>query len=331
MSASLNRRSENIPIFAIIIAELELGDIERHIFPAHFVERADNAALENRPEALDGLRVDCADDVLASGVINGGVRIVSETAIAGPLICAKQADFVRDGFSHKGVKSGRLDVCNHARNHIALACDSTDNWSFTGADTPGSAAAPAFIPMPVLGQAANESFIDFDNAAKLPNVFHESSSDLVAHEPSGPVRSEAHVAIDLQSTYPFLARQHEMDHAEPLPQRLIGVLEDRPGDMGEAVVSGGRRAFVAQPIPLHCAVPLDLHVATTRASHAFWPTAPGEIGATSIFVGESFFPSGDGHLVDWLELLCAGHIGLSFSAGANMAYPISQVKHNRPI
>jgi hypothetical protein len=234
--------------------------------------------------------------------------ILIERIVAGILIGAKQANFMGDGFADERGESGGIHIRDHARDNIALAADGAYDWSFTGANAAGSAAA-ALIPMPVLGQATNESFIDFDNSAELIDVLHESGSDLVAHEPSSPVRSEAHIAIDLQSAHAFLAREHEMDHAEPLPQGLVCVLENRSGDMRETVVSGGRRAFVAQPIPLHCAVLLDLHIATTRASYAFRPAATGEIGATRILVRKRFFPLGDGHLVDWLGLFSAGHIG----------------------
>jgi len=63
ISASLDRRSENVRVLPIIITELEFGNIERHIFAAQFVECADHATLENRPESFDGLRVDRADDI----------------------------------------------------------------------------------------------------------------------------------------------------------------------------------------------------------------------------------------------------------------------------
>ena len=56
-SASPDRRSEDIRVLSIIIAELELRNIKRHIFPADFVERADHATLEDRPEAFDDLSV----------------------------------------------------------------------------------------------------------------------------------------------------------------------------------------------------------------------------------------------------------------------------------
>jgi len=92
--ASLDRRSENIRVLAIIITELKFGNIERHIFPAHFVECADDTALEDRPEAFDGLSVDRADDILFFGMIDDRVRIVSEVLVTNPLISAKKAYFM---------------------------------------------------------------------------------------------------------------------------------------------------------------------------------------------------------------------------------------------
>jgi hypothetical protein len=92
-SASINRRSEDVRVLSVVIAELELGDIERHIFPAHFVECADHAALEDRPKAFNGLSVDCANDILASRMVNGGVWIILvERIVARILIGTKQAD-----------------------------------------------------------------------------------------------------------------------------------------------------------------------------------------------------------------------------------------------
>jgi hypothetical protein len=84
-SASPNRRSENIRVLPIVIAELELGNIERHIFAAHFVECADDTALEDRPKSFDSLSVDRADHILASGMINGGMgEVFVEALVSGP-------------------------------------------------------------------------------------------------------------------------------------------------------------------------------------------------------------------------------------------------------
>ena len=96
---SLDRRSENVRVSPIVIAELELGNIERHIFAAHFVECADNTAFEDRPEAFDGLSMDCSDDVLAPGMVHSGMReVFAKTLIASPLISAEQTDLCGNRF-----------------------------------------------------------------------------------------------------------------------------------------------------------------------------------------------------------------------------------------
>ena len=89
--------------------------------------------------------------------------------------------------------------------------------------------------------------------------FGEPGADAMAHVPSGSVGAEAHHPLDLEGANSLLAGQHEVDDAEPVAKRLIGVLEDRAGDMREAVVGLGRRALVALPIPWHRAVLVDLH------------------------------------------------------------------------
>ena len=45
-------RSEDVRVVPVIVSKLELGDIERKILSADLVERADDAALEDAPEAL---------------------------------------------------------------------------------------------------------------------------------------------------------------------------------------------------------------------------------------------------------------------------------------
>jgi hypothetical protein len=94
-----DRRSEDVRVVTIVIAELEFSDIERQIFVAHLVECPDHAALDQRPKALNRVRVNRADDVLAGVMVDLFVRVgFAEPRIAFPLVGAKQADFVRDGF-----------------------------------------------------------------------------------------------------------------------------------------------------------------------------------------------------------------------------------------
>jgi hypothetical protein len=89
-SAFLNRRSENVVIKAVIIAELELGDIEGKVLFADIVEGAYDAALEDRPKALNRLNVNRTNDVLMFGMVNGAmVEFFAKVVIADPLIRAR--------------------------------------------------------------------------------------------------------------------------------------------------------------------------------------------------------------------------------------------------
>ena len=81
---------------------------------------------------------------------------------------------MRDGFANECGESGGIHVLDDAGDDVALAADSADNWRFAGTYAARSAAATALIPMPVLGLAADESFVNFDNAAELSNVFDQA-------------------------------------------------------------------------------------------------------------------------------------------------------------
>jgi hypothetical protein len=66
------------PVDVLPIAELELGYIERHVFAADLVERADHTAFEDRPETLNRLSVNSANHVLPFGVVNRAKRVQSK-------------------------------------------------------------------------------------------------------------------------------------------------------------------------------------------------------------------------------------------------------------
>ena len=63
-SATCYGRAEYVRVLPIVIPELKLGNVERHVLGADLVERADNSALQDRPKAFNGVRVDCADHIL---------------------------------------------------------------------------------------------------------------------------------------------------------------------------------------------------------------------------------------------------------------------------
>jgi hypothetical protein len=295
--AATNCRSKNIGVLAVIVSELKLSDIERHVLAADLVERPDDTALEYRPEALNRVRVDRADNIFMRGVIDDFVlrKNLIEVLIANPMIGNQEADFVRDGLAYKTGESRGADVLDHTGDNATFA---TDRTSDDGLARSGAASAVTTTPiMPVLCFAADESFINFDNASEFFKIpVSECRADAVTHVPSSFVRAEAHEAVNLKGAHALLAGQHQVDHAEPVAKRFIRVLKDRPGDVGKAIALGG--AFLALPMPFAGRQVVDGFIATTRASNPIRPAPRDQIGPTSIFIREHPLELSSGKLMN---------------------------------
>jgi hypothetical protein len=312
--APANRRSENVLIHPIVIAELKLRNIERQILGTDFVERADNTALQNRPEAFNRIRVDRSNNtmlgVLALGVINDAVRIaIVKAAIGGVVIRAEQANAIGNGFFDERFYRIAFSVFNDAGDHVAFALHSTNHDLF-------AEAAPlivlALIPMPVLILAANIGLVDFNNAAELFDVFDKRGSDFVAHSPCRFVAPEPHVTHDLQCAHSLFGSEHEMNDLEPLAEGLVGVLEDSPGDVGEPIASLWS-AMITLPMPRIALQLSRADCTTARTRDAIGPATANQIGAASIFVREHALKVGSGQLVD--RFRSTGHDGYPLSVG----------------
>jgi hypothetical protein len=64
-SAARYRGSKNIGVMTIVVTKFELGHVQRQVFLADLVEGAYNAALHERPKALNRICVNRADHVFA--------------------------------------------------------------------------------------------------------------------------------------------------------------------------------------------------------------------------------------------------------------------------
>jgi hypothetical protein len=303
-----DRRSEDIGVFSIVVAELKFCDVERQVLFAHFVECAHYAAFDQRPEAFDGLSMDRANDVLAFGMIDHAVRkFLAQMLVADPLIGAEQADLVRDGFAHERFERASAYVLDDAGNDIALATDCTDDRRFPGADSAGSFAAAALVFVPVLREATDERFINLDNATQLTDVLHQGGSDFVAHFPSGFVGTESQVAHDLHGADPLFAGHHEMHNFEPVPQWLIRILKYRADRMAKAVASLWR-ALVALPRPRSVGEFMGLLGSTAGTANPFRPATRNQISAAGAFVWEHGVEFCGCKLMDGLWLLAVCHL-----------------------
>lgn len=280
LSASLNRRSENVVVKAVIIAELELSDIEVKVLFADVVEGANDAAFEDAPEAFNGLRMDSADDILVFGVIDGAVReCKTKVPVANPLIGADQAYLVGHGLVDESLQGGLFHVLDDAGDDVSLAPDSADDDGLAGGSRPRLSVA--FVPMPVLCLAADKGLVDLHNAAEFGFGLNQGGADFVSHQPSSFDRTETHVAAKLARAHSLFAGQDQVSDFEPVAQWLVGVLENGPCDAREAVAV--LRAGFALPVKAGRQF-IDLDVAATRAIHTIRPAASNEVGLAGILV-----------------------------------------------
>jgi len=81
----------------------------------------------------------------------------------------------------------------------------------------------------------------------------------------------------LQGADAFLAREHHVHHAEPVAQRLVGVLEDRPDQHGKGVTIHG--TLFAQPMKGTGRKLPNLIKAAARAAYdAIGPAIASQVG-----------------------------------------------------
>jgi hypothetical protein len=305
-SAACYRRPENIGVVAVIISELKLRDVQRHVLGADLVECADHAAFEDRPEAFNRVGVDRADNVFVSAVPNGSVLgiFAAQRVVSAQVVSGKQAHLVRDGFANEAGQSLAVEPLYNPRNDVALALDCANDTDLAGAG-PARAAIP-LVPMLIAGLSADVGFVNLDDAHELTKLLVlKRSADAVAHVPSGLVGAEAHVAVDLPGADAFLAGRHQVDDTEPLPQIDVCVLKNGPDKVREAV-SASLPTVRALPAVFQGLEGVDVRAATARAIGTVRPAASHQVTVAGFLVRESRLKLSDGHLHDLLGLF-SGH------------------------
>src|SRR6185312_1639159 len=146
LSASSDCLPEDVCVIPVVVPELEFGEVERQIFGADFVERADNAAFEDRPEAFNRVGVDRADDVLALGVVDNRMRVFGvEALVAAPLIGDEQAYLLGNRAAHEALEHVAANVADDAGDNLPFALNGADHRRLAGPDAASSAATAALV------------------------------------------------------------------------------------------------------------------------------------------------------------------------------------------
>lgn|SRR6476646_6195125 len=306
-SAPLDRRAENIVIEAVIVSELKFSNVQRQILCADFVEGTDNTAFEDRPETLNRLSVNSADDVLSLRMIDGCVgEFYAKLVIPNPLIGAEQANLIRHSLVNERLQRDGADIRNYAGDNVALAAHRARDDLFPNATSPET--FPTLILVLVLGETTNQGFVNFNDAAQLGFGFDQGGADFMAHGMRSFVRPETHVTLDLERADALFAGEHQMHHLEPLAKRLVRVFKDGASDVREAITrSLDRLTLIALPFKRHGLDGENVDIAATRASNPIGPAALHQIFAASLLIGEHGFKLAFGKLVNWFRSF-TGHL-----------------------
>lgn len=319
-SASCYRLLENVFVIAIVISELELCDVKRQIFFAYLVIAADDPAFEQRPKTFNRVRMNCADDILAFGVIDRLVRInLVQAVIRVELVGNQKAHFVRNGLLHECDKVLCVHVIDDAGDHVALARYRAGNRRFLGCATERARPRRTFARL-----AANIGLVNFDDPHKLAEILVlKRRANAMAHIPSRLVRAEAHVALYLPRTDALLTCQHKMNDLEPIAQLQISIFEDRANEVREPI-SIALSALGAFPLKRHLLKGIDFVRTAARAANSARPASGDQKAVASLFVREKLV-----ELLATKLLNLSGHWFPSDYPKSSISPPIRQVRDHR--
>jgi hypothetical protein len=171
-SAACYRSLEDFGVVWIVVAELEFRDVERQIFGADLVERADDATLEDRPKAFNRIRVHSANNVLAALMVHALVlRIIGHSLEHKGFVGREQANLVGYHFAHERLRVLFGHPVQNAGDDITLALDSPNDRGFTGALAATATAPLAPVAIVVLtrdNKPADYSFVSGPLCRKQP-------------------------------------------------------------------------------------------------------------------------------------------------------------------
>ncbi len=294
LSASCYGLSKDVVVLAVVVPELELRKVQREILTTDVVERAEYATLEQCPKALDVVGMNDASNVLTSLVIHGLMREREPQHLEiRDAVGSEQIDFIGDQLANE-IEDGSLrSVLDNLARHVAFTAYRANYGDLAGMGWAATVILPPLLPVPFFLLATDVSFVDFDDAHKLAEVFvvHRGAEPM-GHIPSGAERRgflEKH-APELERRNTFLALDDRPQHLEPNSQRILGVLENGSADEREPIGVPASAIFVGT-LPLPRLIDVVDEIRLTAAWTTRMPVRPAtveQILPTSVFVGEAF-------------------------------------------
>ena len=269
------RVSEDMRVVAVVVSPLQLFEVAVHMLHADLVERTDNGALEQAPYAFYVVGVHVSDDPFLGPVVDRLVArvVVSDAKVGLQLVRVDCLGFVGGVALDESVKGVLADVGDAFEPDHSVTLDCTRDPGLTLAGALANA-APA---------TADQRLVNLDDSEQRgagEAVVAHSLADAMAQVPGRAV-GDPECGLELVSRDTLLGNTHEVDGDEPLAQRQVGIVHDRPGRDAELV-----RAAEAMPL-----VPVgnfaQVGIATAGAADPGRPAQVFQVGAAVLIRREA--------------------------------------------
>ena len=245
---------------------------------ADLVEGTHDGTLEQAPHAFDAVRVDIAHDPFVEVVLHGvmlDAHTVPEATVGRKLVGVDGEGFIGDGALDEVVQGGPFRVRDALQADAPVTLHGTHDDGLVGRRVGSSALASL--------ATTDKRLVHFDDPEQrrsLEAVGSHGLTDAVTEVPSGLV-GDSEGALHLVRADPLLRLDHQVHGHEPLPQRKLGVVEDRPR---------GHREAVAASVAIELVPSGDLgygHVTATRAGDTRRPAQLFEVFPAGLFGSEA--------------------------------------------
>ena len=235
------------------------------------------AALHDRPHALDGVRVNAVADVFARAVVDTlmGVEQPVEPEVSAMLVRVE-----RGARLDVAVNGAVKRVGGRVRDDPGLRPTALLAHPQHGSLADRAAPSVELLALVLVGfLAANIHLVDFDEPAQDGRVIAAGFAEPLKHEPRGLLR-DPDLLRQLKAGNALSGRHQQIHGVEPLVQRDMAALEDGRGADGEVRLAGVAAVVAA----LACGDPLGL--VTGRANGAVRPPLALHVDPSGFRVGE---------------------------------------------
>jgi hypothetical protein len=222
------REASTIIILALVVSERLFIQVAKQMERFHADVSPFQAALQQRPEILDSVRVNVPVN-LAFGVVDHLMDIISAQAVVGTPSIAVNVGTALDILSNESLKCGAASVLDVAQaNLFSVAIQQAHHNRLTAASSTSAGNLGFLILVHEAGGTADKRFVNLKVASSLLKraVLHRLA-DAVKHEPAC-LLSDAQIASDLARANAVLAVGNQPDRREPFIQTDRRVLEDGP-------------------------------------------------------------------------------------------------------